>query len=99
VLSVEVPLADFDPVAKLDFARHTSDVICDIGANNLDFAQAKCVEHCAGYPDNQDHSAVCDVATAFYAGADNWVLSNRLDVGFVVEAEIAGGMQGIVCSP
>jgi hypothetical protein len=65
----------------------------------LPASRPKCVEHCAGYPDNQDHSAVCDVATAFYAGAGNRVLSNRFDEGFVVEAEIVGRMQGIVCSP
>ncbi|QPK62642.1 hypothetical protein IVG45_17595 [Methylomonas sp. LL1] len=92
-------LVDCDPVAKLDFARHTLDVICDIAANSLDFAQAKCVEHCAGYPDNRDHSAVCDVATAFCAGAGNWVLSNKIDEGFVVEAEIVGRRQDIVYSP
>jgi hypothetical protein len=27
------------------------------------------------------------------------VLSNKIDVGFVVEAEIAGHSQGIFCSP
>ncbi len=92
-------LVDCDPVAKLDFARHILDVICDIAANSLDFAQSNCVEHCAGYPDNRDHSAVCDVATAFYAGAGNRELSNRIDVGFVAEAEITGRMQGIVYFP
>jgi len=78
------PLAGFDPVAKLDFARHTSDVICDIAANSQDCDQSRPAVRDSGYPDNQGHSAICSAATAFYAGAGNRELSNRIDVGFVV---------------
>jgi hypothetical protein len=92
-------IADCDPVAKLGFARHTSDVICDIGANSQDCDQSRPAVRDSGYPDNQGHSAICSAATAFYAGVGNRVLSNRIDEGFVVEAEIAGRRQGIVCSP
>ncbi|MBD9358731.1 hypothetical protein [Methylomonas albis] len=92
-------LADFVPVAKLDFARHTLDVICDIDANSPDCDQSRPAVRDSGYLDNQGHFAFCSAATAFYAGAGNRELSNRIDVGFVVEAEIVGRMQGIVCSP
>ena len=92
-------LADFAPVAKFDFARHTSDVIYDIAANSQDCDQSRPAVRDSGYPDNEGHFAFCSAATAFYGGAGNWVLSNRIDEGFVAEAEIAGHMQGIVCSP
>ncbi|WP_154671588.1 hypothetical protein [Candidatus Methylobacter oryzae] len=92
-------LADFDPVAKIDCARRTLDVICDIDANSLDYAQAKLVGHCAGYPDNRDHFATCYVATDFYAGPGNWVLSNRIVEGFEVAVEKSDHTPCSICFP